>query len=109
MVEHLLPLAQVVIPESQDQVSHWAPFRELPLGSSVYVSACLSVSLMNKEIKSKIKKKEGKNKWHLLPQCVEQATSDLRVMCSSPILGIESTLKKEKKKREREKRASFLP
>ena len=46
MVEHL-PLAQVVIPGSWDQVLHQAPYRE-PASPSAYVSASLSVSLMNK-------------------------------------------------------------
>ena len=42
-VEHL-PLAHVVIPESQDQVLHWAPRWE-PASPSVCVSASLSVCL----------------------------------------------------------------
>ena len=42
VVEHL-PLAQGVIPESRDQVPHWAPCRE-----PAAPSACVSVSLMNK-------------------------------------------------------------
>ena len=46
VVEHL-PSAQVVIPESWDQVPHWAPRGE-PASPSAYVSASLSGSLMNK-------------------------------------------------------------
>ena len=42
-----LPLAQVVILGSWDQVPHQAPRRE-PASLSAYVSAFLSVSLMNK-------------------------------------------------------------
>ena len=42
VVEHL-PLAQVVIPGSWDQVPHWAPHRK-PASPSAYVSASLSVS-----------------------------------------------------------------
>ena len=42
-----LPLAQVVILRSWDQVPHWAPLRE-PASLSAYVSASLSVSLMNR-------------------------------------------------------------
>ena len=45
-VEHL-PLAQGVILESLDQVPHGSPSRE-PVSPSTYVSASLSVSLMNK-------------------------------------------------------------
>ena len=45
-VEHL-PLAQGVIPESQDGVSHWALCME-PASPFSYVSASLSLSLMNK-------------------------------------------------------------
>ena len=40
-----LPLAQDVVSESRDRVSHWAPLEE-PASPSAYVSA--SVSLMNK-------------------------------------------------------------
>ena len=43
VVEHL-PLAQVMIPESQDQVPHGAPLRK-PTSPSTYVSASLSVCL----------------------------------------------------------------
>ena len=53
-----LPLAQVVIPEIWDQVLHQAPCMEPvphqapphmePASPSAYVSASLSVSLMNK-------------------------------------------------------------
>ena len=50
VVEHL-PSAQDVILESRDQVPHQAPYEE-PASPSVYVSASLSVSLMNKLIKS---------------------------------------------------------
>ena len=42
-----LPLAQGMIPGSQDQVSHWVHYME-PVSSSACVSASLSVSLMNK-------------------------------------------------------------
>ena len=38
-----LPLAQVVIPGSWDQVLHWAPHRE-PASTSACVSASLCVS-----------------------------------------------------------------
>ena len=54
VVEHL-PLAQVMIPRSQDRVTHQAHCRE-PASPSAYVSASLSVSLMNEWIKS-LKKK----------------------------------------------------
>ena len=46
VVKHL-PLAQGVILESQDQVPHQASYAE-PASPSAYVSAFLSVSLMNK-------------------------------------------------------------
>ena len=46
LVEHL-PLAQVVIPGSWDPVPYLAPRKE-PASSLAYVSASLSVSLMNK-------------------------------------------------------------
>ena len=46
VVEHL-PLAQVVIPGSWDQVSHGASPRE-PASPSACVSASLFLSLMNK-------------------------------------------------------------
>ena len=46
VVEHL-PLAQVVILGSWDRVPHQALCRE-PASPSTYVSASLSVSLMNK-------------------------------------------------------------
>ena len=49
-VEHL-PLAQGVILESQDRVPHQAPCME-PASPSAFVSASLSVYLMNKQIKS---------------------------------------------------------
>ena len=42
-----LPLAQVVIPGSWDQVLHQAPQRE-PASPSAYVSGSLCVSLINK-------------------------------------------------------------
>ena len=42
-----LPSAQGVIPESWDRVPHWAPSRE-PASPSAYVSASISVSLINK-------------------------------------------------------------
>ena len=42
-VVECLPLAQVVIPESWDQVPHWAPCSE-PASPSAYVSASLCVS-----------------------------------------------------------------
>ena len=42
-----LSLAQGMIPESWDRVPHWAPCME-PASPSVYVSASLSVSHMNK-------------------------------------------------------------
>ena len=47
VVEHL-PLAQVMIPESWDQVPHQVPHREPASSSSAYVSVSQSVSLMNK-------------------------------------------------------------
>ena len=46
MVEHL-PLAQVVIPGSWDQVPHQDPHRE-PASPFAYASASLCVFLMNK-------------------------------------------------------------
>ena len=46
VIEHL-PLAQVMIPGSWDQVLHWAPCRE-PASPSAYVSASLCVSLIKK-------------------------------------------------------------
>ena len=48
VVEHM-PLVQVVVSRSYDQVPHWAPHKE-PASLSVYVSASfpLFVSLMNK-------------------------------------------------------------
>ena len=46
VVKHL-PLAQVMIPGSWDQAPQQAPHRE-PASPSAYVSASLSVSLMNK-------------------------------------------------------------
>ena len=46
-VVECLPLAQGVIPGSQDGVPHRAPRKE-PASPSVYVSASLCVSLMNK-------------------------------------------------------------
>ena len=46
MVEHL-PLAQGMIPGSWDQVPHQDPLRELA-SPSAYVSASLSMSLMDK-------------------------------------------------------------
>ena len=46
LVEHL-PLAQVMISESWDQVPHWVPHRE-PVSLSTYVSASLCV--YNKQI-----------------------------------------------------------
>ena len=54
-VEHL-PSAQVVILGSWDQVLHQAPRRE-PISLSAYVSAFLSVFLMNEWVKSLGKKK----------------------------------------------------
>ena len=58
VVEHL-PLAHGVIPGSWDQVPHWAPRRK-PASPSACVSAPLSVSLINKWIKSlEEKKKKG--------------------------------------------------
>ena len=45
-VVECLPLAQRVIPESQDPVSHWAPYGEPP-SPSAYISA-FSLCLMNK-------------------------------------------------------------
>ena len=58
-VVECLPLAQSVIPRSQDQVPHWAPCMGPASTSacvSVSVSVCvcvsLSVSLINKQIKS---------------------------------------------------------
>ena len=50
-VVQCLPLAQGVILESQDQVPHWAACME-PTSPTAYVSAFVSVSLMNKLIKS---------------------------------------------------------
>ena len=49
VVEHL-PSALVTVPGSWDLVLHQVPHRE-PASSSAYVSASLSVSLMNKKIK----------------------------------------------------------
>ena len=46
VVEHL-PLAQVVVPGSWDQIPEQAPWRE-PASPSAYVSASLRVSFMNK-------------------------------------------------------------
>ena len=46
VIEHL-PLAQVMILRSGDQVLHRAPCRE-PASPSAYVSASVFVSLMNK-------------------------------------------------------------
>ena len=46
VVEHL-PLAQMVILGSWDQVLHQAPHRE-PASPSAYVSATLSLSVMNR-------------------------------------------------------------
>ena len=56
VIEHL-PLAQVVIPGSWDQVPHRAPCME-PASPSAYVSASLSVCLLglNKIFKNKSKK-----------------------------------------------------
>ena len=45
-VEHL-PSAQGVTPGSWDRVPHWTPCME-PASPSAWVSASLSVSLMNK-------------------------------------------------------------
>ena len=59
MVDPLLS-AQGMIPGSWDRVSHWAPLEE-SASPSAYVSAFLSVSLMNKYIKSFYKKKEMNN------------------------------------------------
>ena len=46
VVEHLSS-AWGMIPESQDRVPHWAPCME-PASPSAYVSAFLSLSLVNK-------------------------------------------------------------
>ena len=46
-VAECLPLAQVLIPGSRDQVPHWAPCME-PASPSACVSASLSLSLTNK-------------------------------------------------------------
>ena len=46
-----LPLAQGMIPRSWDRVQHQAPCRK-PASPSACVSAFLSVSLMNKKIKT---------------------------------------------------------
>ena len=43
-----LPLAQDMIPDSRDQVLHRAPCMEPASPPSAYVSASLSVCLMNK-------------------------------------------------------------
>ena len=53
-VVECLPLAQVMIPGSWDQVLHRAPHRE-PASPSAYVSASLCVSFMNKK-KENLKK-----------------------------------------------------
>ena len=47
LVVELSPLAQGIILEFQDRIPHQAAHRE-PASPSVYVSASLSVSLMNK-------------------------------------------------------------
>ena len=44
-------------PGSGDRALHWAPCRE-PASPSAYVSASLSVSLMNKYLKKKKKKEQ---------------------------------------------------
>ena len=46
-VVECLPLAQIMIPGSWDQVPHQAPHRD-PVSLSAYVSASLCMSLMNK-------------------------------------------------------------
>ena len=46
-VVECLPLAQVLIPGSWDEVLHQVSLRE-PASPSAYVSACLCVSLINK-------------------------------------------------------------
>ena len=56
-VVEVLPLAQGMILGSWDQVPHQAPYRE-PASPSVYVSASLYVSLMNKNIFLKNLKKK---------------------------------------------------
>ena len=52
----ILPLAQGLIPGSWDQVLHRVPHRE-PASPSAYVSASLSVFLMNKMNFKNLKKK----------------------------------------------------
>ena len=59
MVKHM-PLAQVMIPGSWDQVPNWVPRRE-PASPSAYVSDSLSVSLINKQ---NLKKEEDRDDKH---------------------------------------------
>ena len=47
MVEHL-PLTQVMIPGSWDQVPHQAPLREPAASPSAYISTSLLVSAISK-------------------------------------------------------------
>ena len=54
-----LPLAQVVIPESLDQVPHQAPRRE-PASPSAYVAASLCVS--HEEEEEEEEEKEGERR-----------------------------------------------
>ena len=51
VVEHL-PLAQVIIPDSRDCVPHQVPCMKPAFPPSAYVSASLSVFLMNKFFKN---------------------------------------------------------
>ena len=46
-VVECLPLDQAMVLESWDRVPHWVPHRE-PASLSAFVSASLSMSLMNK-------------------------------------------------------------
>ena len=82
MVEHL-PLVQVVIPGSWDQVLHWAPCREL------YFSLCLCLSLsvshewINKILKKK--KKKRKPERELISDWCKSTEDSERVSCSAPL------------------------
>ena len=53
-----LPLAQVVIPGSWDEVLHWAPHRE-PASPSAYVSASLCITDREREAETKSEGEAG--------------------------------------------------